>query len=242
MVKAILMDVGRTIVTNRIIDFKKGLEAVYQLDKRIDKCDLNEYFRVFKALWRVTFDSVRVINSEVKIGDFLQVLNEITGIVVPDKYDDKNELEYYFQCNLIEEELMDGVEKFLDYCKSNNLPVLCVSNSCMTSNAIKREFKEFNIDNYIVDVISSADILVRKPRKEIFDYAYGKILRIDDKIKRSEVLFIGDNFECDVVGSCNAGLCSVWLNHKQEKVANNSFSFINVKDYDELIDVLKVMK
>ena len=239
MIKAVLMDVGRTIVTSRIIDFGKGLKAVYDLDKRRDKCDLNEYFRVFTALTKVSFEPAREISSEVRITDFLAALNEITGIKLPNEYQDPKELEYFFQCNLIEEELVDGVKDFLKYVKKSGLPVIAVSNSCMSSNALRREFKEYDIEKYFNDIISSADILIRKPRHEIFDFAYGKLVGIDNTIKKDEVVFIGDDFDCDVVGSLNGGLVAIWLNKMQEEPKNNVLPQFNVKDYNEIIEIIE---
>lgn len=238
MIKAILMDVGRTIVTNRIIDFKKGLKAVYDLDENKEKIDFTKYLEVNQALWKISYDVARKTCTEVPIDEYLQVLCEITGLNVNLE---KKELEWFFQCNLIEEELIDGVTKFLEYVNSKNIPIIAVSNSCMTSYPISREFQEFGILKYFKEVISSADILIRKPRKEIFDYAYGKLLKIDNSIQKQEVLFIGNDYNCDVVGSANAGLVPVWFNEKQEEAKENSFSFINVNSYSELINTLKII-
>ena len=238
MIKAVLMDVGKTIVTNRDIDFKRGLKAVYDLDKRADKIDFERFLAVNQSLRRVSFDSVRKINSETRIDGFLATLCEITGI---NPGLDIDELQWFFQCHLIDEELIDGVTSFLEYVKEKKYPLIAVSNSCMDSKTIARELKEYGILKYFNEVISSADILIRKPRKEIFDYAYGKLLKIDDSIKRSDVIFIGDDYERDIVGSANEGFIPVWLNHKKEERTDNSFSFININSYDELINVLNLI-
>ena len=239
MVKAVFMDVGKTIVTNRIIDFKKGLRAVYDLDESVGKIDFSEYLRVNQALRKVSFDVARENNTEVKISTFLEALNEITGIKCNMS---KEQLEWFFQCNLIEEELIDGVVDFLEYLKKEGLIVFAVSNSCMTCFPIIDEFKEFDILEYFNDVISSADIGYRKPRKEIFDYAYGRLLKINNTIKKEEVVFIGNDYNCDVVGSYNAGFIPVWYNVKDEKKDDNSFSFFSVRNYQELISLFDLMK
>ena len=239
MVKAVLMDVGKTIVTNRIIDFKKGLKAVYDLDESNTKVDFSEYLRVNQALRKVSFDVVRETCTEVKISTFLEALNEITGIKCGKTGE---ELEWFFQCNLIEEELIEGVKDFLEYLEKEGYIVIAVSNSCMTSYPIKKEFLEYDILRYFKEVISSADIGDRKPRKEIFDYAYGKLLRIDNTIKKEEVLFIGNDYNCDVIGSYNAGFIPVWYNVKDEKKDDNSFSYLSVRSYKELITVMELIK
>lgn len=239
MIKAVIMDVGKTVVTNRIIDFKKALLAVYELDKKEEKIDFTRYYDLFSSLKKISFYPAREIMSEVRIGDFLEVLNEIAGI---NAGMDKDELEWFFQCNLIEEELIPGVYDFLKFLKEEKLPLIALSNSCMTSKAIKREFKEFGVDSFFLDVISSADILVRKPRKEIFDYAYGKLLKVNPEVKKEEILFIGDNYECDIIGSANAGMVPVWLNWKHEKIENNSFTFFSVDSYQEIEKIIKQVK
>ena len=239
MIKAILIDLGKTVLTNRVIDFTRGLKAIYDLDERPGKIDFSEYLRLYRALRKISFDCAREINSEVKISTFLETLNEVSGINADCSGD---ELEWVFQSNFIEEELIDGVVLFLEYCESINLPVIAVSNSCITSYSLKRELDDFKVLKYFKDVISSADILVRKPRKEIFDFAYGKLLKLDSSIKKDEILFIGNDYNCDVVGSKNAGMTPVWFNEKHLEVDDNSFSFINVGSYLELIKVLKIMK
>ena len=78
--------------------------------------------------------------------------------------------------------------------------------------------------------------------KEIFDYAYGRLLKIDNTIKKEEVLFIGNDYYCDVVGSYNAGFIPVWYNENDEKKDDNSFSFFSVRNYQELISLFDLMK
>lgn len=239
MIKAVFMDVGGTIILNRNIDFEKALKAVYDLDKRDDKIDFERYIAVFQSLYRISFDSVRKISSEVRIDDFLESLNEICDIKTGLS---KDELQWFFQCNLLDDALIEDVKPFLEYAKSKKYPIFCVSNSCMDGKTIARELKEYKVLPYFKEVISSADVLFRKPRKEIFDYTYGKLLKIDPTINRSEVLFIGDSYECDVIGATNAGFNPVWLNYDKKDVKDNSFPFINVSSYQELIDVLKIME
>ena len=238
MIKAIMMDVGKTVVTNRIIDFKKALKAVYDLDDSEEKIDFERYLTLNNELRKISFDYARKMASEVRIDDFLEVLNNVAGI---NTGLDKKELEWFFQCHLIEEELIDGVKEFLEYIKSKNIPVIAVSNSCMSSDAIGREFSEFGIRSYFKEIISSADIFIRKPRKEIFEYAFGKLLKLNPTIKKDEVLFIGDNYLFDVVGSFNCGLVPVWFNQAREEATDNAFSFINVGSYKELIDIIKAL-
>lgn len=236
MIKAVLMDVGKTIVNNRIISFDTGIKAIYDLDKSNNKISYEEYYRVYNALKKLTFNEVRKINSEVDIKVFLKTLIEITNL----KIDlDIEELEYYFQSNVITEELMPNVVDFLQYLHERDIIVIAVSNSCMGSKAIARELKEFGALNYISEVISSCDILIRKPRKEIFDFAIGKVRRINFDIKLNEIAFIGNDFLIDVVGASNAGLVPIWYNEEKEVPEFSDITYINTNSYLELIEIFK---
>lgn len=236
MIKAVLMDVGQTIVNNRIVNLDNGIKAVYDLDKSNNKISYDEYYRVYNSLKKLTFYEVRKINSEVDIKVFLKTLNEITNLKVDL---DIEELEYYFQSNVIVEELIDNVVDLLKYFKERNIVVIAVSNSCMGSKAIARELAEFGVLEYISEVISSCDILVRKPRKEIFDFAVGKIRKIDNTIKQNEIAFIGNDFMVDVVGASNANLVPIWFNEKNEKAEYDNLSYFNVNNYLDLIEIFK---
>lgn len=54
-------------------------------------------------------------------------------------------------------------------------------------------------------VITSSNYIFRKPNKRIFDLALEKA-----GLEPDEVWYIGDQYECDVKGTLNAGLLPIW--------------------------------
>jgi len=57
-------------------------------------------------------------------------------------------------------------------------------------------------------------------------------------VKKDNMLFIGNDYNCDVIGSSEAGLKPVWFNQSKEKDIKD-ISKINVSSYKELINILK---
>ena len=234
MIKGVLIDLGKTIVTNRIIDFEKAILSIYQeTNKTITSED---FLKIHYKLYEITFKYLRSINNEMKITEYINSLLDITNLKTTKTIE---ELEDIFQKNLVDEELVDGVIELLQYFNFCKIPVIAVSNSCVSSRALMKELEELNVLKYFKKVISSADIYIRKPKKEIFDYALGQLKKItsDYTIKNDEVLFIGNDYQCDVIGGKNASLISVWFNQEQNEDVYNLCD-INVNNYKELINIL----
>ncbi len=61
------------------------------------------------------------------------------------------------------------------------------------------------VQNTFEFIITSNNFMFRKPNKRIFYLALGKA-----ELQPDEVWYIGDQYECDVKGSLNAGLLPVW--------------------------------
>lgn len=71
---------------------------------------------------------------------------------------------------------------------------------------------ELGLSKYFEAVIISADIGWRKPRGEIFHECLDQM-----GIRPQDAVFVGDNYEADVVGSKSVGMDSIWLKRKGVK-------------------------
>ena len=59
--------------------------------------------------------------------------------------------------------------------------------------------------NHFEFIIATSEYMFRKPNRRIFDLALEKA-----NLQADEVWYIGDDYECDVVGARNAGIFPVW--------------------------------
>lgn len=88
------------------------------------------------------------------------------------------------------------------------------------------------------DVVTSESVGVEKPDPEIFNIAMERL-----NVTAGTSLMIGNNFDVDIVGACNAGMQAMIINSKiteeQQKVIDeNSYS---VKELNALIDLMKIL-
>jgi len=70
-----------------------------------------------------------------------------------------------------------------------------------------KKINALNIKNYFSEIIISEKAWIKKPEKNIFLLCCEKL-----NVKPIKTVYIGDNYEIDIVGAKNAGLNAIWLN------------------------------
>ena len=78
-------------------------------------------------------------------------------------------------------------------------------------------------------IITSSNYMFRKPNKRIFDLALEKA-----ELQPEDVWYIGDQYECDVKGSLNAGLLPVWYIGAIDLPYTEDKNILTVTDWNEL--------
>lgn len=86
---------------------------------------------------------------------------------------------------------------------------------------------EHNIINFFDSIIISVDTGWRKPKHLLFEQSLDEL-----GVSPDEAIFVGDNFEADVVGAKNAGMDTVWI--KSERIEPES----DLSRADFVIDAL----
>ena len=75
--------------------------------------------------------------------------------------------------------------------------------------------------------------MFRKPNKRIFDLALEKA-----ELKPEEVWYIGDQYECDIKGSLNAGLFPVWYIGATDLPYTEDKNILTVDSWNELREIM----
>ena len=73
--------------------------------------------------------------------------------------------------------------------------------------------EKFGIENYFEKILISVEIGWRKPKANIFRKAFDLL-----KIRFNDAIFVGDNFEADVIGSKAVGMDVIWINKNREEI------------------------
>ena len=73
------------------------------------------------------------------------------------------------------------------------------------------DVKMIGIDKYLSGAVSSAEVGVSKPSPKIFKAVLDKAGE-----EAKSCIHVGDDYEDDIVGANNAGIASIWLNHRNQ--------------------------
>jgi putative hydrolase of the HAD superfamily len=113
-----------------------------------------------------------------------------------------------------ENKLMDT----LKYLTNRKYKLAIITNG---SNSMQnRKIDALGIRTYFDEIIISSDVGMKKPDKNIFLLTCDKL-----KILPSEAVYIGDNYEVDILGAVDAGLKAIWIN--KYKINRNYEHIIN---------------
>ena len=99
----------------------------------------------------------------------------------------------------------EGIKDFLGYLKEKGIRTGVISNICYDPSVVAERINRLLPENTFEFIITSSNFMFRKPNRRIFDLALEKA-----ELQPDEVWYIGDQYECDVKGSLNAGLLPVW--------------------------------
>lgn len=69
----------------------------------------------------------------------------------------------------------------------------------------------FDLRTFFEAIVISIEVSWRKPKADIFLKALNFL-----KLSSNEAIYIGDNFEADIIGSKNVGMDSIWINKNNE--------------------------
>ncbi len=89
----------------------------------------------------------------------------------------------------------------------------------------------FGIADFFEHIVISEEVGWRKPHRKIFEFALAALGE-----NASDVLFIGDNPEADIMGSSDCGIDSVWVKRKELLTrAEPNFIIRDLQDLKEII-------
>lgn len=100
--------------------------------------------------------------------------------------------------------LAESVRSCLEDLASDH--VLSVVSNTHDAGLVPAQLARFGIDHFFADVFTSIDIGWRKPRREIFDAVLAK-----HDVSAADAVFVGDNWEADVVGPAAVGMRSFYV-------------------------------
>ena len=203
----ILFDYGQTLGNERKYDGVKGTEAVMRYATK------NKYGRtaqevqsaadqINEELGRYRPERQNLYQVEVPTSMFSSYLYESIGIQI-----DLSPLEYdrIFWNAAAPAMPTEGIEDFLAFLKAQHIRTGVISNIAYCGAAVEERINTMLPNHNFEFIIATSEYMFRKPNKRIFELALEKA-----GLQPEDVWYVGDNYNCDVIGARNANLFPVW--------------------------------
>ncbi|MGM0212647.1 HAD family hydrolase [Enterococcus sp. AZ109] len=140
------------------------------------------------------------------------------------------------------EEELDGiimhqeVRKTLDFLQEQEITLGIITNG--PTDHQHKKIVQLDLLNWVnpEHIIISQASGYEKPDKEIFRLAEQQFQLIPE-----QTLYVGDNFDNDVVGSKSAGWQALWFNHRQRQLADDMLPIhdVEITSFDELLPAIE---
>lgn len=234
--KMILFDCGQTLINEAKFDGVKGTEAVLQYATK------NKYNRTAAQIQAVAdemngemgrFDPARMHLLQVEVPNdmFCKYLYESQGVELSIH---GAQLDKVFWDAAAPAVPTEGVEVFLDFLQEQGIRIAILSNISYCGETLENRMREVLPNHEFEFILATSEYMYRKPHRRIFEFALEKA-----ELKPEEVWYIGDNYECDVVGAKNAGLFPVWYLGATAKQQEPKEGVLTVKSWEEVKALLK---
>lgn len=229
--KMILFDYGQTLIAEQKFDGIKGTEAVlqyavknkYHLSAEQIQTKANEINREFG---RFDPEKRHLFQIEIPNTMFTPYLYESQGIEIALS---NSEIDTVFWNAAAPGAPTEGIQDFLEYLKQKGIRTGVISNISYAPSVVAERINRLLPENTFEFILTSSNFIFRKPHQRIFDLALEKA-----DLKPEEVWYIGDQYECDIKGSLNAGLLPVWYIGAIDLSYTEDKSILTVANWEEL--------
>ena len=229
----LIFDYFETVIKTHSMDFNRGLKVLWEKYYK-DKCSFEEITKVGDEQFQILLDLHKKGLEYRFVADELpEYAKRFGGEVVPMTSDE--EADFLMNCN--DMEVMPGMAETLEALKTKGIPMFILSNSGFTAEALTKVLDRLGIGKYFKKVWSSADYGKVKPDRGFFEQAIETVLKDNPGQQRSDIVFLGDIFETDVIGAHDAGIDAIWFDHDGKDV-ECGFEYRKIRSASELIGML----
>ena len=127
----------------------------------------------------------------------------------------------------------EGIEEFLEFLFENRIRTGVISNISFSGKAVRDRIAQVVPENHFEFILATSEYMYRKPNKRIFDLALEKA-----GLMPEEVWYVGDQYECDIVGARNAGIFPVWYLGALDLPYEETEGVMAVADWKRLREIL----
>lgn len=234
--KMVLFDYGQTLLDEERFDGVKGTEAVlkYATKNKYNKTAqqvqeaANE---INNELGRYNPQTRHLYQVEVPNSMFCPYLYESQGIEIPLT---AAQIDRIFWDASSPGKPTEGIEEFLRFLKEKGIRTGVISNITYAEEVVAERINRMLPNNGFEFIIATSGYLFRKPNRRIFELALEKA-----DLSPEDVWYIGDNYNCDVIGARNAGIFPLWYVGAMESVFEEKEDVLTITHWKKLEEILK---
>lgn len=128
----------------------------------------------------------------------------------------------------------EGIMEFLDFLHNARIRTGVISNICYAGKVVEERISKMLPNHHFEFILATSEYMFRKPNKRIFELALEKA-----GLHPEEVWYVGDQYECDIVGAGNAGIFPVWYLGAVDIPYEKKQEVVTVEHWKELEKLLR---
>jgi HAD superfamily hydrolase (TIGR01509 family) len=215
MPRAVLFDIGDTLLIEKRFDLEAGIASV--AGTRAEIATLARDFRAEVA-------ERHLQHSEPFLAAWLR--DSVPGLDL----ESVESIEDKVWVAIVTLEPRPGIAMVLRALSEDGLLLGAVSNAAFSSPVLQAELERHGLASSLRFVVTSADAGSRKPAAAIFQLALTLL-----EVAPSDVWFVGDTLEEDIVGARVAGVQPIWL--RAHASDTSPFDVPTVRDWREFMQL-----
>ncbi|MFV0556792.1 MAG: HAD family hydrolase [Lactovum sp.] len=208
MIKAVIFDMDDTLFYPEI-PFEKALKKFFPKYKD----DISEIYQSFRRISDKEIEGVLVGKYDMEAFHQLRIKKTIESFGCKEI---SNKQAVDFQSCYSEAQksiqLLNGIKATFDYLKEKEIRLGLLTNGSTEHQLKKVDYLKLGEYMEAADIVVSEETGFSKPDKEIFDLMREKL-----QLTAEELLYVGDNYENDILGGAHSGWKTLWINHQKMK-------------------------
>lgn len=207
--KAVLFDWAYTLVDLVNEEDRAALKRVYDFlaGKGFALPDFQKFYDTYHSLFFGMIEISRPTHREARFDHVLNFLLIQNNIHLENKARFEDLLKMYYEEIYSHRKVYPDIVEVLKALQAAGVRMGIVSNTTNPGFMKDHEQSLLGLDSYFEFSIYSSEVPYRKPHSSIFQLALGRL-----GLNSSDVLFVGDNLNADVLGAQSVGMPAVWLN------------------------------
>jgi len=212
------------------IHHSTGMDVFKTFSDYFSKIDFDEFYNFFTMSYRKFQELKNIDNREYVNSKRFEIMLDQMNLNYNNKILDDLVVSHM---DSLEKSMFfpENHRKVLKYLKEKDHNLSILSNFDYSPTAYKL-LEDNGIIHYFDYIFISDQIGWRKPSPKIFEYAIKKIGE-----NKSNILFIGDDYERDILGAYKSGIDSIYINLNNKISNTNQF----VKSVNSLNDIISII-